>query len=343
VAAIAREVVAAVSTAAIVALALFPLRRLLLRWQMLDRPNARSSHVAPTPRGGGLAIVLATVLSSTIWIALVAPSSLRTVLNFDALAVIVAVLGWIDDRNSLPAVPRLFAQLALAAAAVSLFGPVNRLWIPMVGIVRLGVFGTPLTVLWIVGLTNAYNFMDGIDGIAGGQTAVAGLAWYVALLAVSPPVARAVALMTAAAAVGFLLHNWPPAKVFMGDVASGFLGFVFAVLPLLVSDDATRSRAPILALMTSAPFFIDTTFTLITRLRRGENVLQAHRDHVYQRLASRGGKHLDVTVAYVGLTALVGICAVTYTRASDLAAAAAICAGLGALLIAFVSALVLLR
>jgi Fuc2NAc and GlcNAc transferase len=273
---------------------------LLTTWahrnNLLDIPNDRSSHVVATPRIGGVAM-LASVLAGVAVFETFGPGlghQARVVL---AGAMAVAVLGVLDDFWQLSAPPRLLVQTAVAAVIVSAVGPAQILW------VGSDTFAAScLTVFWIVGLTNAYNFMDGIDGIAGAQALVAGVSWTaVALVAGSPEIA-ALGLILAGASGGFLLHNWHPAKVFMGDGGSGFLGFLFASLPLLTP----RDHASFLwySVLLVWPFLFDTGFTVLRRIRRSENLLSPHRSHLYQRLVLTGRSHAYVTLVYAGLALL---------------------------------------
>jgi UDP-N-acetylmuramyl pentapeptide phosphotransferase/UDP-N-acetylglucosamine-1-phosphate transferase len=159
-----------------------------------------------------------------------------------------------------------------------------------------------LTLLWIVGLTNAFNFMDGSDGIAGITAAAvaAGIATAAAACGAGPVAVIAAAF--AGASLGFLTSNWQPARIFMGDVGSAFCGFLLAVLPLAVRADAVPEVLPVAALALW-PFIFDTSLTLLRRLRAGENIFQAHRSHLYQRLVIAGWSHRDVASLYGGLAA----------------------------------------
>ena len=152
-------------------------------------------------------------------------------------------------------------------------------------------------MLWI----NAYNFMDGIDGLAGSQTVVAGLGWLVPGGIVGLPI---FGVLVAGSSLGFLGHNWPPTRIFMGDVGSVFLGFTLAVLAVI--GGLAHPRLPLAGLLVVWPFVFDTTFTIVRRLRRGENIFAAHRSHLYQRLVIAGYSQRAVTLLYAGL-ALVGV------------------------------------
>ena len=266
------------------------------RRSYLDIPNARSSHRVATPRIGGAALVLA-VLAGVGALHVISAGLGASALIVVGGAVLVAILGLVDDFRQLPALVRLVVQLLVAALVVARVGP-----LPWPGLHEGGAVANILTVLWIVAVTNAYNFMDGIDGIAGGQAVVAGIAWAMVGLALAASDASALGLVLAAAACGFLLYNWHPARVFMGDAGSGFFGFSFAALPLLAP--AGNTSAAWAAGLVLWAFLFDTGFTLIRRALRGENVLTAHRSHIYQRLVETGRSHAQVSLIYIGLALL---------------------------------------
>jgi UDP-N-acetylmuramyl pentapeptide phosphotransferase/UDP-N-acetylglucosamine-1-phosphate transferase len=158
-------------------------------------------------------------------------------------------------------------------------------------------------VLWMVALTNAYNFMDGIDGIAGIQAIVAGLGWVVIGAIAGLADAVVLGLLLTAGVAGFLVYNWPPARVFMGDAGSGFLGFSFAAIPLIAPEHGPHLLLS--AALLTWPFLFDTSFTLIRRVRRRENIFAAHRTHLYQRLTVTGLSHARVTALY-GVLGVLG-------------------------------------
>jgi UDP-N-acetylmuramyl pentapeptide phosphotransferase/UDP-N-acetylglucosamine-1-phosphate transferase len=278
------------------------------RRNLLDIPNHRSSHVIATPRIGGVALV-SSVLTGVVVLNVVGAGIGRETTIVLAGAVGIALLGLIDDFVQLSPVLRLIVQAAVATGVVLTVGSAPLRWLSSESWVS-----SLLMVWWIGTLTNAYNFMDGIDGIAGAQALVAGIGWTaVAWLAGSPDIA-ALGLMLAGASGGFLLHNWHPAKVFMGDAGSGFFGFLFAALPLLAPDD----DAPVFLLYATLliwPFVFDTCFTLIRRASRAENILSAHRSHLYQRLVLTGRSHSQVTLVYAGL-AVLGVVAAISVAAS---------------------------
>jgi len=268
-------------------------RRWALRRSVLDIPSHRSSHTAPTPRGGGVAIVLTLLPEMAVF-------SLRSRgwLYLTVAAAAVALIGWIDDIRSVSVGPRLIVQLSAAIVVMVVFGPIR--WIALPGMdVSLGWFSVPLTLLWVAGLTNAYNFMDGIDGIAGaeGVAVAAGIAMIASLTGRTDLAMFGVAI--AGSCAGFLVHNWERARIFMGDVGSSFVGFVFAGAAVSAGREREVTTYVVLFLV---PFLFDSSFTFFRRLFRHENVLSAHRSHLYQRLTQSGLRHHQVALLYCGMS-----------------------------------------
>ena len=288
-------------------------RRWAERQQVLDIPNERSSHTHPTPRGGGLAIVGLVLIGLPILALMAGSFSWRAVLTYMAASAFIAGVGWMDDRGSLSARFRLGVHIVAAVMAITGLGYFTTLTLPFGVSLHLRWLGLPLALVWIVGLTNAYNFMDGIDGLAGGQAVVAGAFWVVVGWRDQLTLAAGVGLLTTAASLGFLAHNWPPARIFMGDAGSGFLGCTFALLPALAST--SEPRLLLAGALVMWPFIFDTAITLLRRLRRRENIFQAHRSHLYQRLVIAGRSHAAVTSLYLGLALLGGLAGVAWALA----------------------------
>lgn len=278
------------------------IRRYAERRQIMDLPNERSSHSVPTPRGGGSAIVILVLLTSLLSLKY---ADLNHALMYITCATAIAWLGWRDDVQSLSPRVRFTVQGVIAAVSILGFGYFKFVTIPMLGELPLGILGILITFFWIIGLTNAYNFMDGIDGIAGGVALAGGLGWMMLASNAQAPFAFWVALAIAASSLGFLGHNWSPAKIFMGDVASTFLGYSFAVLPLLSADQG--GDALMLGTLLMWTFIMDAGVTFIRRAIRRENVFAAHRTHLYQRLVIGGYKHAAISALYILLTLLAGI------------------------------------
>ncbi|MBA3556407.1 MAG: glycosyltransferase family 4 protein [Gemmatimonadales bacterium] len=268
-------------------------RRYALRRSMVDLPNPRGSHSTPTPRGGGLAIAISGLSGLALagalgWV----PG--RAAAALVGGGILVAGIGWADDRGNVPAAARLAVHLLAASWALWWLGALPTLETGL-GAVSLGDAGWAVALVGIAGATNIYNFMDGIDGLAGGEAVSVGLLGAVILLAAGHGDLALVPLLIAAASAGFLSWNWAPARLFMGDIGSGLLGFLFGTLAV-ASENA--GALPVLAwLVLFGVFAFDGTATLLRRFLRGEVWYQPHRSHTYQRAVQVGWTHEQVTRA----------------------------------------------
>lgn len=304
-------VVALVSLGVVSALATWGLvrviRDLALARGLLDQPNARSSHERPTPRLGGLGILCVTVLVAGGGLATTAGT--RDGLVVLGIGAAIALVSLLDDLRSLPATTRLAAHVIAAVATVAVLGPLPMPW-PADGVPPAALTGV-VSVVWITGFLNAFNFMDGTDGIAGVQAIVGAAAWAVVGWWLDAPTLVVLSTVVVGTSAGFLVHNWSPATIFMGDVGSAFLGYLLAVLPLLLSPTPTLW----IVLLPLWPFVIDTAITLVRRWRRGESLMVAHRSHLYQRMTTADWTHASVAWLYGAMAALgAGVAVAAVTR-----------------------------
>ena len=268
----------AVATGLMTCLVTRALVPILAHREILDRPNERSSHRVPTPRGGGIAVIGSILLA---WVVLARTESVPSGVFGIALgAVLLAVVSWLDDLRGLSPVVRLLSQAAAVAIGIFvLTGPRELFYLAAIGLVW---------IWWI----NLFNFMDGIDGLAGSEAAAigAGLLLFASVGSGADPALQALAAAVVGAAIGFLVWNWSPARVFLGDVGSVPLGYFLGFLLLSL---AVRGHWRI-ALILPLYFLADATITLTRRLLRGERVWQAHREHFYQQGVRRGLGHAAV-------------------------------------------------
>jgi glycosyltransferase WbpL len=279
---------------------------------LFDVPNQRSSHTTPTPRGGGIALVGAVM---AVALPDLTPSAQRSLFVYVALLAAVVsliLLGWLDDRGSIRVGVRLGVHFVCGTAVALLVneiaplpGPMNIAWLA-------------LWAFWSIASINIVNFMDGVDGMIAAQ----GLIYGIFLFALLPNDTRAgrFGLILAGACLGFLIWNWAPAKMFMGDVGSGPLGLFFAIAGAFALEGAP----PALIFLPLFPLFLDALLTLLLRIRRGEKVTDAHRSHLYQRLANGGWGHAPVTSVYALGASIGAVIALSVRNASPLLMAAAI-------------------
>jgi FlaA1/EpsC-like NDP-sugar epimerase/UDP-N-acetylmuramyl pentapeptide phosphotransferase/UDP-N-acetylglucosamine-1-phosphate transferase len=310
----------------LVVLAATPLaREAARRMGLVDQPGMRSSHAKATPRAGGLAILAG--IAAVAWLTWSPTAAERADLTalFGA-GVLVMAVGLFDDRFGLSSWPKLASQVLAAGLLVSRTGGIERLPLPPPADVPLGPFGVVLAVLWVVAVMNFYNFMDGIDGIAAAQgfvTAgtISALLWH------DDPVAAALAASVAGACGAFLVYNWSPASVFLGDAGSGVVGFALAALPLL-APARQRPEAVVVAGTSLFLFLADAATCVLTRMARGERWNEPHRQHVYQRLVDAGVSHARVAAA-AAVGAVVLSATALLARGSGLGAWAGLALGVG--------------
>jgi Fuc2NAc and GlcNAc transferase len=285
-------------------LAAWAFTALVLRYarrRLLDVPNERSSHSVPTPRGGGLAIAL-VVCAGVVALGIAGLLEVRAASSLLVAGVAVAWIGWIDDRRGVAPATRFGVQVV--AVLLLLLGTAGLGPLAMPGLPPIPVLHYATGAFALAWLINLFNFMDGIDGIAGAEAVffAIGLGLCLQLQGVEAGVTMPLAALVGAATLGFLAWNWPPARIFMGDVGSGFLGCALGALALLAHRETGLTLwVPTILL---GVFVTDATVTLLRRAARGERWYAAHRSHAYQWLARRHGAHRPVTIASIGLNLL---------------------------------------
>jgi UDP-GlcNAc:undecaprenyl-phosphate GlcNAc-1-phosphate transferase len=276
---------------------------MIKRVRIMDIPNERSSHDVPVPKSGGIAIVAAFVVGLlALWF--FADKTLfveKFFPGFVCASLFVAAVSFYDDLYDCSPSIRLASQ-AVAAIVVMMLGlTISQVNMPWVGPVRLGLWGYGITFIWIVGLTNAYNFMDGINGLAGGTAVIACLFFSIICFTLGSNDTYLITYALAAGTLGFLVFNFPKGRLFMGNVGSMFLGFVFATLAIVAAlHDPSHTSLFVMPLLL-LHFIYDTFFTFIRRLIKGENVFAAHRSHLYQLFNRLGYSHTTVSVFYFAM------------------------------------------
>ncbi|MGH9862835.1 MAG: glycosyltransferase family 4 protein [Candidatus Acidiferrales bacterium] len=302
--------------------------RFSVRRRILDLPNPRSSHTRAMPRVGGIGIVsgfmvtfLLTWLLARLGLAPLRPDG-REMIFVILVGGAMAVLGFYDDWQGLPPAPKYLFQVVIAVAVVAWGWRLEVIAVPFVGLIPFGILAIPLTLLWLTGFANIFNFMDGIDGLAGGTAFLYGLFFLCFASLEGNQTAALVALLVTGSALGFLPHNFPRARTFMGDTGSLFLGLLLAMLVVALADASLRPGDTLVALLlVCSVYLFDSGYTLLRRLRRRENIFRAHRSHLYQRLVQAGLSHAQVTGLYLALHALAWALALAYLQESESEAA----------------------
>ena len=275
------------------------------RWRILDHPNERSLHSTPVPRTGGLAIWAGGVAGTAI--AVVVLGTRVDLIWIGGAALLVGMVSFVDDRFALPVSARLTTHLA--AAALLLVGGLrlDSIGLPGMEILLPQAIAWPLGILFITWMTNLYNFMDGMDGLAGGMTCI-GFGTLALLGGLTDHLLFAsLSLIVAAAAAGFLVFNFPLARIFMGDTGSSTIGFLAAAFILWA---ARVEMFPLwVGILIFSPFIVDASVTLVRRLIRRDKIWLAHKTHYYQRLVQAGWGHRKTALAEYALMALCAVSA----------------------------------
>lgn len=292
------------------------IRSLAMQYRIIDVPNSRSSHETPTPRGGGMAIAVTYFLI----IGLLLLGGFLSISEVGGLLIsglAITLLGFIDDLITLPRKPRLLVWLLITGIAIIFGISLKTIELPWLGKINFGILSPLVTFLWLIGVTNFYNFMDGIDGLAASETiAAAGFLLFFSFRMGNDVIAFS-SLVLLGAAGGFLIYNFPPAKIFMGDGGSNFLGFIFATLAVLGGKAESGQIPFVVPVILLNMFLLDGGVTLIKRLPKGKKWLEPHRDHYYQRLIKSGLSHLQVTLLYSSMNIILGVVAYAYMIATN--------------------------
>lgn len=272
------------------------MRAYALKKNIIDNPNERSSHSVPTPRGGGVAVVCSYLLALAVLIY----SQQLTVhigLTLMAAGFVIALLGFLDDHGHINSMLRLAIHFVVAIGVViSLGGFVE---VTVFNGLQLGFIANIIAVLFLVWLLNLYNFMDGINGIASVEAITTTVSMAILYYLLNTSLNSDLLWLLAACVFGFLLWNFPKAKIFMGDACSGFLGLILGILALIaLKENLALFCAWIICL---GVFVVDATYTLIKRVLNGHKMYDAHRSHSYQILSRKWGSHTPVTLVVAAI------------------------------------------
>ena len=277
----------------------------LKKHQIVDVENERSSHHGSVPRGGGLVIV-GILIFIILAMSLISNRS-EVFIGLGILLTAWGALSWWDDRNDLSARKRLVFQMFIAISTLFAFGYITSLQISNVLFINLPYVGVVITFVGVLWMANLYNFMDGIDGLAASQTIIASITLAFWFWQAGDQHFAFLCLLLSAASYGFLIWNWQPAKIFLGDVGSITLGAFFATLIIFAN---TRYQIPVISfVLLFSVFVLDATTTILIRLFKGEKVWLPHRSHYYQRITNSGVHHRSVVIVQIILMLLCSIIA----------------------------------
>ncbi len=291
-------------------------KRIAYRFEIIDVPNIRSSHSQPTPRGGGIAIFFSFYLTLFFTLILfpMEPFGSRWVWGLILGGVVVSLGGFLDDLRGFSPAFRLLAQVIAGFILILLGLSLKTIEIPFWKEIELGFWGIPLTLLWVVWIINLYNFMDGIDGLAAGVGMMAALFFSLAAREAGNDLISFSGMILAGCSGGFLIHNFPPAKIFLGDIGSSLIGFLFAAFAL-IGNHNLKGPFPIwIPVLLLGAFVFDTSVTLLRRILKGEKWFSAHRSHFYQRLTDLRLTHSQVSFIEYGLAVLLGFSSLIYLK-----------------------------
>lgn len=272
------------------------MRAYALKKNIIDNPNERSSHSVPTPRGGGVAVVCSYLVALAV-LMYSQQLELQTGFTLMAAGFVIALLGFLDDHGHINSMLRLVIHFLVAIGVVLSLGGFAE--VTAFNGVQLGFIANIIAVLFLVWLLNLYNFMDGINGIASVEAITTTVSMAIIYLVLNHIVDEKSLILLAACAFGFLLWNFPKAKIFMGDACSGFLGLILGIFALIaLKVDIALFCAWLICL---GVFIVDATFTLIRRVVTGHKMYDAHRSHTYQILSRHFNSHTPVTLAVAAI------------------------------------------
>jgi len=313
-----RAFVAAFVVAALVGIILTPIvRALALRLQVVDRPGGRHVHCQAIPRLGGVAICLSFLvpLVSLFYAESVVAATFRAESKrgwgLIAGALLMSALGLIDDTRGLRAIYKLAIQIVIAGIAFGCGYRIDAIDLPLLGTLQMGVFALPVTVFWIVGIVNAVNLIDGLDGLAGGVVFFAALTNLVVAVLSGNSFVAIIMASTMGAVLAFLFYNFNPARIFMGDSGSYFLGFVLATSSLMGASQKASTTVSLLVPMVAlgVPIF-DTLFAMVRRFLERRSIFSPDRGHVHHRLLDMGITHRRAVLILYGVSILFAAAAI---------------------------------
>lgn len=293
-------------------LLVYPIKKLAIRLNVLDIPDQRKVHKIPIPRLGGLAIVLGTFIG----LVYLQPAH-EHFLEYIIGAIIITITGLLDDKFSLHPIAKLIGQLATAMIIINAGVIIERITLPFFGIVEFSsITSVIITLIWMIGITNAINLIDGLDGLASGVSTIALLSIFTMAIMDERFFVASLCMALIGSNCGFLFHNFHPAKIYMGDTGSLFLGYSIAFISILgLFKKLTLFSFVIPIIVLAVPIF-DTLFAIIRRLLNGEKIMKPDKKHIHHQLLAAGFSHRTTVLIIYGISAVFGMLAIIFSKAS---------------------------
>ena len=289
----------------------------------LDAPDARKVHVRPIPRIGGIGIYAAFMVSVLVQMSIsdLSPELMTSLWGLLAGGTIIVAIGIIDDYRDLPAKVKLLGQILAACVLVIGFDVrIDVITDPLGDFIYLEYFAIPATIFWVVGLTNTVNLIDGLDGLAAGVSSIAAVTIFLVAMEEGIPFVAMITAALAGAAIGFLYYNFNPARIFMGDTGSVFLGFMLAGISVIGAVKSAATIALIVPILALGLPILDTTFAIVRRARNHRPIFKPDKGHLHHRLLAHGFTQKQAVLLMYVVSALFGLCALALTAVSTQAA-----------------------
>src|SRR5690625_2257390 len=288
----------------------FPVRKLAVRWGIVDLPNYRKIHTKITPRFGGIAIFISS-MAGLLYLQPKNGHMAAIILG----AIVIIIVGTLDDRYNVRPIIKLTGQFMAASFLISSGLIIEKVTLPFIGMIDLGFVSVLVTVLWVVGITNAINLIDGLDGLATGVSTIALISILIMAIIDAQIIVVYFSTVLIGANLGFLYHNYYPAKIYMGDTGSNFLGYMIAVISMLGLFKNVALLSFLIPIIILAVPIFDTLFAIIRRMRNNESIMVADNKHVHYQLLRIGLSHrMSVLIMYV-FSALFGGLAILFSLA----------------------------
>lgn len=289
----------------------FPIKKLAIKLKIVDIPNKRKIHKKAIPLIGGLGIFIGAALG----LLYLQPEHIH-LFEISLGALIILITGFLDDKYNISPIAKLSGQLIATFLLISSGLIIERITVPFFGLVELGIFSIPITLLWVVGITNAINLIDGLDGLATGVSTIALSTMLVMAIVDTQLFAAYLCVVIIGANLGFLYHNFYPAKIYMGDTGSNFLGYMIAVISMLGLFKNIALFSFIIPIIILAVPISDTLFAMIRRAAKKQKVMQADNKHIHYQLLRVGFSHRQAVLIIYAFSIIFGILAILFSKAS---------------------------